>query len=234
MPVITGAAADGTAAAINVTGDSAPLDATREFVPGYGPRVHRVTVATPLSFVVITVAGRTVPLPIDTVKRIALPRTGFWYTSRTRTPGGMATAVPTNAVWPSPLIFTIRDAAPAVPIAVKVVTSDPLVARRVFVPACVPILQLPTVATPFALVTAAGPFTIPPPPVTVKVTRTPLTGAPSSVIRTLRDTGNAVPTVTDCPFPAFTDMVLTAETGVTSTSARKSSAARIITFCFVI
>ena len=75
MPVICGAADDGCAVAMNVTGVRAPLDATRELVPGDGPRVHRVTVATPFAFVAIAVEGRTVPPPIDTVKRTARPRT---------------------------------------------------------------------------------------------------------------------------------------------------------------
>ncbi len=73
----------------------------------------------------------------------------------------------------------VASAAPAMPVALKTTgepVRPPLVAVRVLAPAIVPSIQLPSVAMPLALVVGEAPVTEPPPPVTAKVTLTPLTG----------------------------------------------------------
>ena len=72
-------------------------------------------------------------------------------------------------------------AAFAVPVAV-IASGDPVrpveVAVSVFAPAATPRVQLPTVATPLALVVCAPPVSDPPPAVTAKVTAVPCTTLP--------------------------------------------------------
>jgi len=127
---------------------------------------------------------------------------------------------------------------PTVPVAVKVSgepVRDPLVAVSVFVPAVVPRIQLPTVATPLESVVAVAPVIVPPPDATANVTLTPLTGASvESVTITLGSMVTAVPAVTDWPSPAcFTTCVASPATGATSnTKLRARAVTRKIQFCF--
>ena len=81
--------------------------------------------------------------------------TGFPFASFTITDGGVLTAVPAVADWLVGLFAAIVAAAPAVPVAVNVTglpVSDSEVAVNVFAPAVALSVQLPTVATPLALV----------------------------------------------------------------------------------
>ena len=82
-------------------------------------------------------------------------------------------------------------AAPAVPVAVKLVLSAPAVAVSVFAPAAVESVHEPTVATPFASVVAGLPVTLPSPEA-ANVTLTPATGFPNASVTV---TDGAVPTV---------------------------------------
>jgi hypothetical protein len=95
--------------------------------------------------------------------------------------------------------MTICVAAPAIPVAVKV-SGDPvsplLVAVSVLPPTIDPNVQLPTVATPLALVVALPPVMLPPPVATAKVTVTPATGlSNASRTSTLGAVATAIPTV---------------------------------------
>ena len=85
----------------------------------------------------------------------ATSATGFPFASFTITDGGEVTAVPAVADWLVALFAAIVAAAPAVPVAVKVTglpDSAPEVAVNVFEPVVALSVQLPTVATPLALV----------------------------------------------------------------------------------
>ena len=96
-----------------------------------------------------------VPFPGATANVTGTCATGFPFASFTITDGGVLTAVPTVAVWLVGLFAAIVAAAPAVPVAVKVTglpESVPDVAVSVLLPAVVPSVQLPTVATPLPLV----------------------------------------------------------------------------------
>ena len=90
-------------------------------------------------------------------------------------------------------------ALPAVPVAVKVagLPVNPVnVALSVFVPAVVPSVQLPTVATPLLPELGVAPVTDPPPLATANVTVTPATTlAFASVTFPDGATGNDVPAV---------------------------------------
>jgi hypothetical protein len=67
-----------------------------------------------------------------------------------------------------------------------------------------PSVQLPTVAIPLALVVAVPPVTLPPPPVTVKVTVTPLIGLfNASFTITLGAVATAAPLFAVCASPAL-------------------------------
>src|SRR5437016_2504694 len=95
------------------------------------------------------------PFPGATANVTATSATGFPFASFTITEGGDVTAVPALSVCLARLFAAIVAAAPAVPVAVNVTglpESDPDVAVRVFGPAVVLSVQLPTVATPLALV----------------------------------------------------------------------------------
>ena len=142
--------------AVKVTGlpESDPDVAVRVFEPAVGLNVQLPTVATPLPFVVRFLPV-IVPFPGATANVTATPVTGFPFASFTITDGGELTAVPAVAVWLVGLFAAIVAAAPAVPVAVNV-TGLPLkpveVAVSVFGPAVALSVQLPTVATPLALV----------------------------------------------------------------------------------
>jgi hypothetical protein len=155
------------------------------------------------------------PPPLATAKVTLTPETGFPCESVTRTLGGVATTLPTVALWLLPALIAMVFAAPAVPVAVKVrgePVSPALVAVKVFVPAVVPKVQAGDVAIPEALVvTVAGVPSEPPPLATAKVTLTPETGFPcESVTRTLGFVDTAVPTVALWLLPALIVTVLAA------------------------
>ena len=104
------------------------------------------------------------------------------------------------------------DAAPAVPVAVKVMgepLNDPLVAVSVLAPAVVPKVQAGLVAIPtLSVVTALLEAIEPPPVATAKVTDTPLTALPcASVTLTDGAVATAVLTVALWLFPPFTAIV---------------------------
>src|SRR5207249_11893612 len=96
-----------------------------------------------------------VPSPPARPTPTPTPATGFPFASFTITDGGEPTAAPAVAVWLVGLFAAIVAAAPAVPVALNV-TGLPLkpveVAVSVFGPAVALSVQLPTVATPLALV----------------------------------------------------------------------------------
>src|SRR5207249_10660749 len=98
---VTDATGTSVAVAVNVMAGSPPTLAVRVFVPGVGPRVQLPTVAIP-SRAVVGDAPVTLPPPEATAKATGTPGTRFWNWSRTTTDGGVPTAVPAGAVWPSP------------------------------------------------------------------------------------------------------------------------------------
>src|SRR6266550_4043032 len=113
------------------------------------------------------------------------------------TDGSVATAVPTVADWPLPAFTAMLPASPAVPVAVNE-TGLPLspadVALRLFGPAAVASVQLPTVAMPLALLVWLAPVMLPFPGVTENVTATPATGFPlASLTITEGGIGTAAP-----------------------------------------
>ena len=150
-------AAPAVPVAVNVTGlpVSDPDVAVSVFDPAVALRVHEVRVAIPSDPVLTGVVGVTVPLPAAGVNVTATPPTGFPFASFTITDGGDVTAVPAVADWLVGLFAAIVAAVLAVPVALKV-TGLPLkpveVAVSVFGPAVALSVQLPTVATPLALV----------------------------------------------------------------------------------
>src|SRR5881398_1485058 len=149
-------AAPAVPVAVKVTGLPVrdPDVAVRVFEPAVALSVQLPTVAMPLPLVV-WLPPVIVPLPSAGVNVTATPVTGFPFASFTITEGGVLTAVPAAADWLVGLFAAIVVAAPAVPVAVKV-TGLPLkpveVAVSVFGPAVALSVQLPTVATPLALV----------------------------------------------------------------------------------
>ena len=143
--------------AVKITGlPLSPFEvAVRVFMPVVVPRVHEVTVAMPLALVATAVVGTTAPPPETTANVTETPATGLPNWSRTTTDGSVATAVPTVADWPLPALTAMLPASPAVPVAVNrtVLPARPLaVAVSVSSRAAVASVQLPTVATPLALV----------------------------------------------------------------------------------
>src|SRR5206468_3507613 len=150
------AAAPAVPVAVKVTGlpVSDPDVAVRVLLPAVALSVQLPTVATPLALVV----GResvVEAIPGATANVTATCATGFPFASFTITDGGVLTAVPAAADWLVGLFAAIVAAVPAVPVALKV-TGLPLkpleVAVSVFAPAVALSVQLPTVATPLALV----------------------------------------------------------------------------------
>ena len=89
--------------AVKVTGEPPrlPLVAVSELAPAVAPSVQLPTVAMPPALVV---AGEPVtePPPEATVKVTFTPLTGLLLVSVTITLGGVLTAVPADADWPSP------------------------------------------------------------------------------------------------------------------------------------
>jgi len=140
--------------------------------------------------------------------------TGFPFASFTITDGGDVTAVPAVADWLVALFAAIVAAVPAVPVALKG-TGLPLkpveVAVSVFAPAVALSVQLPTVATPLALVVWLAPVIVPFPGATANVTATSATGFPFASL-TITDGGDvtAVPAVADWLVGLFAAIVVAA------------------------
>src|SRR5436853_1928928 len=141
------------------------------------------------------------PPPAARFPYTALFRSGFPFASFTITDGGDVTAVPAVADWLVGLFAAIVAAAPAVPVAVNVTglpDKVPELAVNVFEPAVALSVQLPTVATPLALVVWLAPVIVPFPGATANVTATCATGFPFPSF-TITDGGDvtAVPAVAD-------------------------------------
>src|SRR3990172_8527671 len=124
--VIVPGGPDGVPVAVNVTGlPVRPSDvAVSVLVPAGVPSAQDVTGAMPFASVVIGAVGSTVPAPEAMAKVTVTPATGLLAASRTITAGGVATAVPTGALWLFPAWMAIK-LLPAVPVAVNV-TGLPL------------------------------------------------------------------------------------------------------------
>src|SRR5438105_11070750 len=189
--------------AVNVTGlpERDPDVAVTVFDPAVGLSVHEVRAAIPSAPVLTGLVGVTVPLPAAGVNVTATCATGFPCASFTITEGGVLTAVPAVADWLVGLFAAIVAAAPAVPVAVKVTglpERDPDVAVKVLSPAVALSVQLPTVATPLALVVWLAPVIVPFPGATANATATCATGFPFASL-TITDGGEltAVPAVAD-------------------------------------
>jgi hypothetical protein len=155
-----------------------------------------------------------VPFPGATAKVTATCATGFPFASFTITDGGALTAVPAVADWLVTLFAAIVAAAPAVPVAVNVTglpESEPEVAVNVFAPAVALSVQLPTVATPLALVVWLAPVIVPFPGATANVTATCATGFPFASL-TITEGGvlTAVPAVADWLVALFAAIVAAA------------------------
>src|SRR6266699_3284544 len=156
-------------------------NATPLCAPPDGAVVSASFVAIPAVPVLTGVVGVTVPLPAAGVNVTATSATGFPFASFTITDGGVLTAVPAVADWLVGLFAAIVAAAPAVPVAVKVTglpDKVPELAVNVFEPAVALSVQLPTVATPLALVVWLAPVIVPFPGATANVTATCATGFP--------------------------------------------------------
>jgi hypothetical protein len=121
-------------------------------------------------------------------------------------------AVPTAA-----LVITNWEAAPTVPVAVKVMgepVKEPEVAVNVFDPTVVPRVHAGDVATPEEfVVTVPDDAREPPPVATAKVTEVPETPLPpESVTRTAGAVDTAEPAVADWELPALNAIVVAAPT----------------------
>src|SRR5437588_655412 len=148
-------------------------------VPKSIPSVRNVC-ACPFASVV-DVAGSTDPPPDAAAHVTVTPATGFPFASLTSTMCGVCRRVATCPVRLSPELFAIVAAGPAVPVAVKVTglpVSDPELAVKLFEPAVALSVQLPTVATPLALVVWLAPVIVPFPGAAANVTATCATGFP--------------------------------------------------------
>lgn len=137
--------------------------------------VVKVTVATPLAFVVVVGAEKLPPPVLDHVTTFPAVVTALLFAS-----ASCAVIVTVPPATGDALLDVTRYfvAAPAVPVAVKVIGLPvrPVdVAVSVFAPAVAPRVQLPTVATPLAFVVCVPPVTLPPPVAAANVTLTPAT-----------------------------------------------------------
>src|SRR5205807_1334479 len=150
---------------------------------------------------VVEVAGSTDPPPDAAAHVTVTPVTGFPFGSLTSTTCGVCRRVATCPVRLSPELLAMVADGPAVPVAVNVTglpASDPDVAVNVLAPAVALSVQLPTAATPLALVLWLAPVIVPFPGATANVTATCATGFPFASF-TITDGGvlTAVPAVAD-------------------------------------
>ena len=178
-------------------------------------KVTPLNVATPAEAVPVTVPPNVPPVPvlIAIVTTVLLSvATVLPFASRIATTGCVAKAAPL-APPTGCVVIANCVAAPAVPVAVKVMGEPlrlPLVALSVLAPAVVPKVQAGLVAIPaLSVVTAVVEANEPPPVATAKVTDTPLTALPCASV-TLTDGAvvTAVATVALWLFPPFTAIVV--------------------------
>src|SRR3954469_14833264 len=103
---VTGAAA--VAIALKVTGEPGTFGALADTVlmPAAVPRIHDPAEATP-SELLVAVARLSVPDPLVSAKVTAIPDMPRPSASRIETVGGIATAVPTVAVWLSLILLRL-------------------------------------------------------------------------------------------------------------------------------
>src|SRR5881275_3418332 len=142
------------------------------------------------------------PAAITAVTVVPLSLAELPFASWSWTTGCWANATPFCALLDGAVVSASFVAAPAVPVAVKVtgLPVSPLdVAVRVFVPAVVLRVQLPTVAIPLPFVVWVPPVTLPLPAAGANVTVTLATGLPAPS-RTITDGGEAtaLPAGADC------------------------------------
>ena len=205
--------APGVAVARKVTFVKPADDTVIVSVLATAPRVHEPRVAIPDELVVGELLPSE-PFPLFTVKNTATPFTGFGIASVTSAAGAVGRRAFTCAVWLFPALTVMNFGLPAVAVALMVTglpVRTPEVAVIVLVTAAVPRVQLPTVAIPEAFVTGDPPVRPPPPAVTAKVTETPDTGLPwASVTSTDGAMARVAPTVSACPPPALSAMILAA------------------------
>ena len=140
------------------------------------------------------------PLPVAFVRLIIFPDTGLLFVSfRVTVMVDVVDPSPTTVDGEADTVDVDALTVPAVPVAVNVTGEPvrlPLVAVRVFDPAVVPSVQLPTVAMPDPFVVAVNVVAEPPPVATAKVTLTPDTGLLlASLTITLGAVNTAEPTV---------------------------------------
>src|SRR5205085_179292 len=148
-------------------------------------------------------AGWASALPVPVAPRVTVtPLTGFPNSSFAVTVIVAALAPVDAVIVPGTATTSDRTAlgAPAVPLAVNVIGlpfTPGAVAVRVFWPAAVPSVQLPTVAMPPASVVWVAPVMLPLPGATANVTPTPGTGLPlASLTITEGGIGTALPAAT--------------------------------------
>ena len=167
--------------AVNVTGLPIRPDAVavRVFGPAGVPSVQEVTAAIPLAFVGTAVVGFTAPPPLATAKVTVTFATGLPLASFTITDGGVATAVPTVAVWLLPAFTATRVAVALDAVTVTRARRHPREPRRrkrgVRAPTRPVMERFVNTAVPLAfVVTAAVPPSVPPPVAMAAVTDVPL------------------------------------------------------------
>src|SRR5690242_886016 len=177
--------------------------------PAVEPRVQDPTVAIPDASVTgeppVTVPERTVEAKVTVTPGTTLP-----WLSCTITDGGV-TGVFTVALWRSPEFTAMSLALPCVAVAVKP-TGEPVRPPTDAVAVCV-LAVAPSVhwatAIPVPLVIDVAGIE-PPPEVTAQLTVTPGTGFTPSVTSTESSFGRAARTVSVCPLPPASDIVVAA------------------------
>jgi hypothetical protein len=143
----------------------------------------KVPVIAPLASVVPVADGvKALPVPVALSTTVA-PLIGLSFASRAVTVIVELPLPATISVGAADTVDRAAETAPATPVAVNVtglsLIPDPeAVAVRVFGPAVVPSLQLPTVAMPLALVVRLAPVTLPPPDAGANTTAMPDTALP--------------------------------------------------------
>lgn len=108
----------GMAVALNVTEPTVPADAEAPLAPATVPSVQEALAVPVLS--VSAEAGESEPPPDVAENVTETPLTGLPYASNACTRTGLASAAPTDPVWPLPSTIANWDAGPAVAVAEKV------------------------------------------------------------------------------------------------------------------
>src|SRR6266704_5372943 len=151
------------------------------------------------------------PVTITAVTVVPLSLTELPFASWSWATGCWANATPLCALPDGAVVSASFVATPAVPVAVNVTglpDKVPELAVNVFAPAVALSVQLPTVATPLALVVWLAPVIVPFPGATANVTATCATGFPFASF-TITDGGvlTAVPAVSDWLIALFAAIV---------------------------